>query len=213
LPIEKRITGSVPSAGVTEIAGLRERKKAATRAALHEAALRLTAEQGIERVTVEAIADAANVSRRTFSNYFSSKEEALFHGDTERLNRLVALVGEQPAGVAPWVALTRAAEDLSAADGPEPAWPARRRLRKDPALIAHQATVYAAAEAALAAQVAGRLSGPDAALRSRLLAATFLTAVRVGIQYWVEHPDEPLAGTLATTLALAAPAEEHPAVP
>lgn len=61
-----------------EITGLRERKKAATRLALHESALRLAAEQGPDGVTIEAIADAANVSRRTFSNYFSSKEEALF---------------------------------------------------------------------------------------------------------------------------------------
>src|SRR4051794_6341693 len=90
--------------------GLRERKKAATRVALHEAALRLVAEQGLDGVTVEAIADAANVSRRTFSNYFSGKEEALFHGDTMRLRRLLQLIRERPVDERPWAVLSQAAE-------------------------------------------------------------------------------------------------------
>ncbi|MEE3922160.1 TetR/AcrR family transcriptional regulator [Micromonospora sp. BRA006-A] len=92
-----------------ECTGLRERKKAATRLALHEAALSLAVEHGPDRITVEAIADAANVSRRTFSNYFGGKEEALFHGDTLRLRRLLRLVADQPAELSPWAALTRAA--------------------------------------------------------------------------------------------------------
>lgn len=56
--------------------GLRERKKAETRASLSRAALRLATEQGADRVTAEAIAEAANVSVRTFHNYFTSKDEA-----------------------------------------------------------------------------------------------------------------------------------------
>lgn len=56
--------------------GLRERKKRATRAALAEAAVRLAAEHGAEKVTVEAISAAAGVSVRTFFNYFDSRDEA-----------------------------------------------------------------------------------------------------------------------------------------
>lgn len=57
--------------------GLRERKKAATRQALAEAALSITLEHGIEATTTVAIAEAAGVSARTFHNYFDTREDAL----------------------------------------------------------------------------------------------------------------------------------------
>ena len=57
--------------------GLRERKKAETRAALSDAALRLAVERGMDAVTADEIAAAANVSVRTFHNYFGSKDEAI----------------------------------------------------------------------------------------------------------------------------------------
>src|ERR1700684_3472572 len=58
-------------------AGLRERKKLATRQALGAAAMRLAVERGLENVFVEDIAAAADVSPRTFNNYFASKYEAI----------------------------------------------------------------------------------------------------------------------------------------
>ncbi|MFR9778611.1 TetR/AcrR family transcriptional regulator [Micromonospora sp. MS34] len=193
---------------MAESTGLRERKKAATRLALHEAALRLAAEQGPDRVTVEAIADAAHVSRRTFSNYFSSKEEALFHGDTARLRRMLDLLHERPADEPPWTALSRAALDLAADvyDDSARSWlTGRRRLHGHPGLIAHQVAAYTAIERELAAELARRAGRPGA-LRSRVLAATFLATLRVAVQHWLEHPDGSLVDTLGAALAEAAPA-------
>jgi AcrR family transcriptional regulator len=184
--------------------GLRARKKAATRAALHEAALRLAAEHGLEHVTVEAIADAANVSRRTFFNYFSGKEEAVAYGDTVLLGRLAELVRDQPADAPPWPALVRAAERLidERFPDPDPGWLARRRqLRTDPALTVQRTTAYAAVEADIAASLATRISGPAAVLVGRVLAATYLTTLRVAMQYWTDHPDRALRDVVRDALA------------
>lgn len=60
--------------------GLRERKRLATRRAIQVAVLELSLEHGFERVTVEEIGRAAQVSPRTFFNYFASKEEAVMGG-------------------------------------------------------------------------------------------------------------------------------------
>lgn len=56
---------------------LRERKKAETWSAIHETAASLVLERGFEHTTVEAIAESAGVSPRTFFNYFQSKEDAV----------------------------------------------------------------------------------------------------------------------------------------
>ena len=56
---------------------LRERRRAETWSALHEAAASLALERGVEHTTVEAIAEGAGVSPRTFFNYFRAKEDAI----------------------------------------------------------------------------------------------------------------------------------------
>jgi AcrR family transcriptional regulator len=177
----------------------------ATRQALHAAALRLVAEQGFDRVTIDAIVEAAAVSRRTFNNYFSSKEEVLLYGDQARVRRLVELVHARPPAEPPWTALTRATEELAAEiTDHDPAWLARTRLlRGHPALLAQQVATYAAVERELAAEITGRIpADPTTPLRARLLAATFLTTLRVATQHWLDQPNSPLADLVRQALTV-----------
>ena len=60
------------------MAGLRERKKLATRAAIHDGAMRLFAEHGFAGTTIDQIAEAADVSRATVFSYFPAKEARSF---------------------------------------------------------------------------------------------------------------------------------------
>lgn len=78
--------------------GLREQKKAATRAEISRQALRLFQEQGYEATTTDQIAAAANVSPSTFFRYFPTKGEAVLVEDVfpEVFRQLVLQPGETP---------------------------------------------------------------------------------------------------------------------
>ncbi|MEV0379320.1 TetR family transcriptional regulator [Nonomuraea sp. NPDC050643] len=165
--------------------GLRERKKAETRQAVHEAALRLVTEHGLDAVTVESIADAANISRRTFSNYFDGKEDALLYGEEQRIRRLVEQVRAQPPELPAWQALCGSIDDLHRYLGePEREWALRTRLaRRHPSLLARQLANHAALERDLADAIAER----DSPVPARVMAAAFLVAVRLATHVWTEE--------------------------
>jgi AcrR family transcriptional regulator len=113
--------------------GLRERKKADTRRALSDAALKLAFEHGVDDVTREAIANLAGVSLRTFNNYFTGKYEALAYRQAERLRRSIAVLRERPPDEPLWTSITEAMlqpleEDFGEATSEEDRLPTRGEL-------------------------------------------------------------------------------------
>ncbi|WP_369211905.1 TetR family transcriptional regulator [Streptomyces flavofungini] len=88
--------------------GLRERKKQRTRNALLRAALELFTTKGYEETTVDEIAEAVDVSQRTFFRYFANKQEAVFAVQEMVEARFVEALRERPADEAPLVALREA---------------------------------------------------------------------------------------------------------
>src|SRR5260370_38553843 len=92
--------------------GLRERKKAKTRAAIREHAVRLFREQGYHAPTVEQIAAAAEVSPSTFFRYFPTKEDVVLQDDMD--TRMVEALERQPAGLGPLVAVRAAVQEAFA---------------------------------------------------------------------------------------------------
>jgi AcrR family transcriptional regulator len=106
--------------------GLRARKKRATRQALGAAAMRLAIERGLENVVIEDIAAAADVSPRTFSNYFASKYEAICALALDRSAAIGEALRERPAGESLWDAVRQAVLEVYA----------RGSMAPDPELIA-----------------------------------------------------------------------------
>ncbi len=142
--------------------GRRERKKAQTRRALSEAALRLFLERGYDRVSVKEIADAADVSVTTlFAHFPEGKETLVFDADDAREESLVAAVREAEGGVLDALhAHLRARLD---------ALESSRELRSlfdlvdsTPALATHAHRMWLRHETALAAAIAERTGrSPD----------------------------------------------------
>ncbi|HEX4703601.1 MAG TPA: TetR family transcriptional regulator, partial [Pseudonocardiaceae bacterium] len=86
--------------------GLRERKKAKTRAAIRQHAMRLFQEQGFADTTVDQIADAAEVSPSTFFRYFPTKEDVVLADDYDA--QMVEAFRAQPPGLTPMQAIRAA---------------------------------------------------------------------------------------------------------
>ena len=98
------------STGQDQPGGLRERKKARTRASIREHALRLFREQTYQGTTVEQIAAAAEVSPSTFFRYFPSKEDVVLQDDMD--TRMIEALERQPAGLAPVTAVRAASREV-----------------------------------------------------------------------------------------------------
>ncbi|MFC8228918.1 TetR family transcriptional regulator [Streptomyces sp. NPDC057287] len=128
-------TGNVPER--------RSRKARRTRDALAGSALELVLERGLRSVTVEEIAQAADVDRRTFSRYFPNKEAAVLdavRGDGDSINRALR---ERPPAEPPLTAYRRAVLDWLDDPEAEP-WHRRPRIFDLLVMAEEEPTLYAA---------------------------------------------------------------------
>lgn len=179
-----------------EPAGLRERKKVATRHALGVAAMRLAMERGLENVLVEDIAEAAGVSTRTFNNYFGSKYEAICALGFDRAMRIGAALRERPADEPLWGAIVAAvmSEYGSADHALDGDWMAGIRLvTSTPALHGEYLKVQAMTQYSLADAIGLRLGfKPGGSMFPRILAASITAAVQGAMDRWL-HADPPTA--------------------
>jgi AcrR family transcriptional regulator len=165
----------------------RGRKKAETREALTKAALRLALAHGYEQLTVEAITDAADVSVRTFFNYFASKDDALLATDPGGAEAVAAAVVARPAEESPVAALRAVLGQLGDSfEQRKPLWRSRLELvRANPHLWPRLFSSFSAFERALTEAVAAR-SGcdPDTDLFPGVVAAAVVGAMRVAVTHW-----------------------------
>lgn len=177
--------------------GLRERKRLATRRAILMAALRLVTERGLENVTVDEISRVADISPRTFFNYFPSKEDALV-GDGPQLPSDEAIEQFVSGGTGDVIrdlgTMFTSTAELAFSDLE------LIRLRKSvvsmhPELSAMGMQSFRAFEEQLVSVVARRLTNDDPSLaldperqhgRAQLTTMVGLTAVRHAWRCWAE---------------------------
>ncbi|MEW1641557.1 helix-turn-helix domain-containing protein [Streptomyces sp. NPDC091219] len=137
--------------------GRRERKKAATRQALADAALELFLEHGYDQVSIRDVAEAADVSTTTLFKHFPSKEALVFDLDADQEAALVTAVRER----APGTSVPRALRDhllgalFFSAEGSEQLATFHRLVRGTPALTEYHRRMWMRHQHAVAAVIAG----------------------------------------------------------
>ncbi|MFF3762735.1 TetR family transcriptional regulator [Streptomyces sp. NPDC001922] len=190
--------------------GLRELKKLRTRNALMRSALELFTAQGYERTTVDEIAEAVEVSQRTFFRYFTSKEEVAFALQDAAESHFLAALNERPADEAPLTALRNAVmfvwDTIDRAIGetvpPELYLRMYRTIESTPALLAVHLRRSVEMEERLAQEVARR-EGLDveADPRPRVLVAAFGGVMRLTGQLWGAGEDVSIEALRAVTVS------------
>jgi AcrR family transcriptional regulator len=182
---------------VTVEAGRRERKKAETRAALSRAAMRLALERGVENVTADMIAEAADVAPRTFRNYFSGKEEAILAELADGMRVIAELLRARPAGEPLWDALGYALTHIGTLPPERLADLAVkvRMIRANRALLTSQLAAFDRIGDDLTAIIAERTgTDPRTDIYPRLTAAVMATTLRTAFFMWLDGDCRPDIG-------------------
>jgi AcrR family transcriptional regulator len=169
---------------------LRERKRLETKERITEAARALFRERGFDATTIDQIAEAAAVSRRSFFHYFASKDDVVFAWqdelETALTDALVVLPSREP--------LLRVAERaVVAAAGHfnrDEAVALSRMVHGSPVLRARNQARYEGLERVLAARLSERLGGAPDRLRARLVAMVGIGALRVAADVWLDEGGE-----------------------
>jgi AcrR family transcriptional regulator len=207
-------------ASLAERAGLRERKKQRTREALVGAALDLFQRNGFEATTVDDIAEAVEVSPRTFFRYFASKEDVALTIQERQADAFLAAFAARPLEEPVVTALRHAAVDVLRAfeEGRGGFPPAQVSCLQE--LLQHCRPVLARSLEqsshrvdALARQIAERM-GVDLRTDARpvLVAAVAGTALQVAVGAWRERePDVPASELVDRAFALLEDGINYPA--
>jgi AcrR family transcriptional regulator len=177
--------------------GLRERKKLATREALSNAAFHLLLEQGLDAVTPEAVSEAVGVSPRTFRNYFSCREEAVFDALVLRARAMVDALRDRPAGEPVWDSLIAVlpAHFAEIVGSREHITTLKCAALDNAAMFAQNLTAFERIDRLMAETIAARTGRDvDRDLEPALLASCAGVALRATVDVWITSgTDTPLA--------------------
>ncbi|MCT9139144.1 TetR/AcrR family transcriptional regulator [Streptomyces violarus] len=166
---------------------IREQTRSVVRALLTKTALELFATKGYDDTTLEEIAAAAGVSKRTLFNYFRNKEDLALNGLSEQGELIAARLAERPADEDPWTSLRAAFQVLEEID-----LTAERRLEMTTLLFGNESLRAGHAEKQarwqdlFAPLIEPRLPDCDhRALQARAIAAAAITCLQAAAEEWL----------------------------
>lgn len=168
--------------------GRRERKRRETRERIIQVAMAMFLERDFSSVTVDEIAEAADISKRSFFDYFPTKEDVVEGWQDTFAGLLVTAVRQAPGDqAAPQVVETAMMAALMATSDAQ-SWAVDRLIRETPALTARQHMRYITVETRL---IEALMSRPDIEDRvaARVLAMIAIGALRIGVETWHERGD------------------------
>jgi AcrR family transcriptional regulator len=169
--------------------GLRERKKARTRSAIRQHAMRLFREQGFAETTVDQIAEAADVSPSTFFRYFPTKEAVILQDDYDP--RLIGAYRAQPPELGPVPAMRAAFRQVFSEMSPEEIAEERERTRlilSVPELHTQMMDEYTRGIRMIAGLIAERTGRHPDELEVRVFAGALVGVGLAAMMAWTEDP-------------------------
>jgi AcrR family transcriptional regulator len=188
-PAKPRLSKAKSTAATVQL-GLRERKRQQTRERLTRAAMALFLERGFEATTLDDIAAAADISRRSFFHYFASKEDVVFAWQEEITAALIAAVAARPSDESMLTAAENAISAMARQVDANEAIAMSCLKRDNPALRARDQVKYEKLERALAEGL-GKRAGTKASVKTereaRLVAMIATGAMRVGQEVWTSE--------------------------
>ncbi|MEV5903231.1 mycofactocin system transcriptional regulator [Streptomyces sp. NPDC052127] len=174
------------------------RPRATSRAALERLGFELFARQGFDGTTVDDIADAAGIGRRTFFRYFASKNDLVWGDFEDQLARLDALLAAADPDMPMMDALCEAVVEFNRFDPAMVPWHRQRMalILRVPTLQADSAVRYASWRAIVTEFAARRLDRPASGMMPRLIGSTVLAACVAGYEQWLTDEDADLGDLL-----------------
>jgi len=179
---------------------LQARKQQLVREAIWDAATELFDKKGFDETTVDDIAQAAGISRRSLFRYFASKNDLMAHGMMILGEGLVDVITACPANYSPFEAVRHTVREVARRDAGNPR--SRKIMAigaKYPAARAAEVSRLPEVSDAVAKAFAGRKGCKDD-VTARVLAALTLETIFVTFRSWFEHGEEDIAATAELVL-------------
>jgi AcrR family transcriptional regulator len=182
--------------------GWRERKRQQTQERIAQTGMRMFMEKGFEATTLDAIAEAAGIARRTFFHYFDSKEALLFAYEDRAEQGVRTALARMPNDMPPFEAMRAALMAMVSEFGTNEARTLNNLLRSTEALRARKQSNYERQERFLLMALREKWPEADKSLRLNLIAMIGIGVLRIAADTWsAENGELPLHNYLVEGFA------------